>query len=257
MSLLRSFSVARTSLQLQLRDPASSIVMTILPLIMIAILIPGAKAQLVLSGYPHATGAEQVVPGFAVLFAFLSVTQVSTLFFREYAWGTWDRLRASSASTADIVTGKVVVRFLVQLLQTAIVLAVCALLFGYHPNGSVLAIGIVVIVFTVMLVAFGVMLVALFRTMDQAMVIGNLGGMLMTGLGGALAPVASFPNWAQTVAHFSPAYWVLNALGRLTLEHATLADVLPALGVTLSFAAAFTLVAALRFRSNTVKVGTT
>ena len=101
------------------------------------------------------------------------------------------------------------------------------------------------------------MLVALFRTMGQAMVIGNLGGMLMTGLGGALAPVASFPDWAQTVAHFSPAYWVLDALGRLTLEHATLADVLPALGGTRSFAAAFALVAELCFRSNTVKVGTT
>ena len=98
MSLLRSYSIARTSWQLQLRDPASSVIMTVLPLILIAVLIPSAKAQLVLSGYPNATGAEQTVPGLAVLYAFLSVEQVTTLFFREHAWGTWDRLRASPAS---------------------------------------------------------------------------------------------------------------------------------------------------------------
>lgn len=119
--------------------------MTVLPLILIAVLIPSAKAQLVLSGYPNATGAEQTVPGLAVLCPFLSVEQVTTLFFREHAWGTWDRLRASPASTADIVIGKVVVRFLVQLPRPRS----CSppgLLFGYRPNGSVLAIAIIVVV---------------------------------------------------------------------------------------------------------------
>lgn len=257
MSLLRSYSIARTSWQLQLRDPASSVIMTVLPLILIAVLIPSAKAQLVLSGYPNATGAEQTVPGLAVLYAFLSVEQVTTLFFREHAWGTWDRLRASPASTADIVIGKVVVRFLVQLAQTAIVFAVGGLLFGYRPNGSVPAIAIVVVVFTGMLVCFGVMLVALCRTMDQANTIGMLGGMVMAGLGGALAPVSSFPGWVQSVAPFTPAYWVLDALRRLTLEHATLADVAPATGIALAFAAGFALIAALCFRSSAVKIGTT
>lgn len=257
MSPLRSLSVARTTLHLQLRDPAPAVIMTVLPLILIAFMIPGSKAQLVLMGHPDATGAELAVPGFAVLFAFLSVEQVVTLFFREYAWGTWDRLRASPASTADIVTGKVVVRFVVQVAQLAVVFGAGALLFGYRPNGSLLAVAVVAVVFTVMLIAFGVMLVALFRTMDQAMVVSNLGGMVMAGLGGALAPVSSFPEWARHLSHFSPAYWVLDALQRLTLDHAALGDVVPALVVMAAVAAGFALVGALCFRGDTVKVGTT
>ncbi|BEH03647.1 hypothetical protein brsh051_29280 [Brooklawnia propionicigenes] len=120
-----------------------------------------------------------------------------------------------------------------------------------------LAIAIIVVVFTAMLVCFGVMLVALCRTMDQANTIGMLGGMVMAGLGGALAPVSSFPGWVQSVAPFTPAYWVLDALRRLTLEHATLADVAPATGIALAFAAGFALIAALCFRSSAVKIGTT
>ena len=99
--------------------------------------------------------------------------------------------------------------------------------------------------------------IALCRTMDQANTIGMLGGMVMAGLGGALAPVSSFPGWVQSVAPFTPAYWVLDALRRLTLEHATLADVAPATGIALAFAAGFALIAALCFRSSAVKIGTT
>ena len=39
--------------------------MTVLPLILIAALIPSAEAQLALSGHPQASGAEQTVPGLA------------------------------------------------------------------------------------------------------------------------------------------------------------------------------------------------
>ncbi|HEX7658603.1 MAG TPA: ABC transporter permease [Pseudonocardiaceae bacterium] len=257
MSLSRSWAVARTSWRLQMRDPAPIIAMTLLPLVLIAFLVQSAKAQLVLEGYPNASGADQVVPGFAVLFAFLSVEQVVSLFYREYAWGTWDRLRTTPASTADIVTGKVVVRFVVGLVQTTLVFVFGAALFGYRPNGSVLGIAAVLIVFNVMLVAFGVMLVALFRTMDQAMVVGNLGGMIMAGLGGALSSVDSFPAWARNLAPVSPAYWTLDAVRHLTLDHGGFADVLPAIGITVAFAVGFAIVAGLRFRATAVKVGTT
>ena len=137
MSLSRSWAVARTSWRLQMRDPAPIIAMTLLPLVLIAFLVQSAKAQLVLEGYPNASGADQVVPGFAVLFAFLSVEQVVSLFYREYAWGTWDRLRTTPASTADIVTGKVVVRFVVGPVQTTLVFVFGAALFGYLVFGDV------------------------------------------------------------------------------------------------------------------------
>ncbi len=253
----RSLAVARTSTWLLLRDPAPVVVTIAMPLLLAPFLVPAARAQLHLAGYTHANGSEQVVPGVAVMFAFMSSQLVGTLFFREHAWGTWDRLRASPASTLDIVLGKVAPLFAVQLAQAFLLLWLGGLLFGYHPNGSPVALVTVVTALAAMLVAFGVMLVALFSTMDMALVLGNLGGLVMAGLGGALTPVSSLPGWARTIAHGTPAYWALDALRAITLDHGGLGDVAEALGVLGLFTLLFGAVAAWRFRPALPKVGTT
>ena len=253
----RSLAIARTGTRLLLADPAPLTVTIVMPLLFAAFLMPATRAQLRAEGYAAATGAEQLVPGLGDKNTFLGVTLVGTLFFREHAWGTWDRLRASPASTLDVVVGKVVPLYVCQLLQLFVLFGAGRLLFGYRPSGSLLALAVVVAVFVAMLAAFGIMLVAVFSTMDQALVIGNLGGMLMSGLGGALAPATSLPGWAQAIAHASPAYWALNALRDITLKGAGLGDVARPLLVLTGFAVLFAIVAALRFRSSDTKVGTT
>jgi len=253
----RSLAVARTGTRLLLADPAPLLVTLVMPLLLTAFLMPATKAQLREAGYAHASGGEQLVPGMAVLFAFLGTMLVGTLFFREHAWGTWDRLRASSASTTDIVLGKVAPLYLVQLAQMGVLFGAGAVLFGYRPNGSLLALALVIVTFVAALSAFGVLLVAVFPTMDQALVIGNLGGMVMAGIGGALAPASSLPGWAQAAGHATPAYWALNALRDVTLNGAGLRQVAWPVVILLGFTATFVTVAALRFRPTDAKVGTT
>jgi ABC-2 type transport system permease protein len=253
----RSLAVARTGWRLLASDPAPILVTLIMPVLLAAFLVPGAKAQLQLAGYASANGSEQVIPGVAVMFAFLGTQLVGTLFFREHAWGTWDRLRASAATTLDIVVGKAAPMYVVQLAQFAVLLVAGRLLFGYRPTGSLAALALVAGCFVAMLVTFGVMLVAVFPTMDLALVIGNLGGLVMAGLGGALAPVTALPWWAQDAARATPAYWALDALRRITLDHAGIRDVLPAVGVIAAFAIGFSMVAAWRFQPTATKIGTT
>ncbi|MBT8228260.1 MAG: ABC transporter permease [Dactylosporangium sp.] len=253
----RSLAISGTGIRLLLADPAPVLVNLVMPLLLAGFLMPATKAQLRLAGLPEATGAEQVVPGMAVLFAFLSTMLVCTLFFREHAWGTWQRLRASQASSLDIVIGKVIPLYLVQLLQMAVLFGAGSLLFGYHPTGSLVALAVVVATFVATLVAFGVALVASFSTMDQVLVVGNLGGMVMAGLGGALAPAATLPGWAQAAAHATPAYWGLEAIRDITVDGAGLADVAPALLALVGFTLAFAAVVAWRFRPADAKVGTT
>jgi len=257
MSFPRSLAIARSSARLLLSDPAPTIAMTAVPLVFIPFLIPGARAQLQLAGLSNASGAEQVVPGMLVLFAFLSVQTTVMLFFREHAWGTWDRLRASAARTTDIVVGKAAPSFAAQLLQCAVVLGVSTLAYGFRITGSVPALLAVLVTFVVALTAFGVALVSVFPTMDQAMVIGNLLGMVMAGLGGAFTPIGSLPGWAQAVAHASPAAWAIDALRGVALDGAGMVDVAPALGKLLAVAAGCLILAGLRFRPEAVKVGTT
>ncbi len=79
----------------------------------------------------------------ALRFAFLNTALVGTLFFREHAWGTWDRLRASSASTMDIALGKVLPLCVCQLAQLGVLFLagrVCRHAGGVwrHAGGGVL-----------------------------------------------------------------------------------------------------------------------
>lgn len=257
MNPRRTLAIARTSSQLLLNDPAPMIVTIVMPLLLAPFLIPAAKAQLQLYGYASANGSEQIIPGLAVMFAFLNTQLVGTIFFREHVWGTWDRLRVSPATSADIVFGKVVPIYLAQLVQLGILLVAGWLAFNFRPNGSVLALCVVVATFAATLVAFGVMLVAVFSKMDMALVLGNLGGIVMAGLGGALAPVSSLPHWAQTISHASPAYWALDAIRVITLDHAGLSDVTKPLALLFLFGFGFAAVAVWRFRPAAVKVGST
>jgi len=257
MSLLRSIAIARTGARLLASDPAPIVVTVIMPLLLVGFLMPSSGALLRTSGYAGANGSEQLIPGLGVMFAFLSTSLVGTLFFREHAWGTWTRLRASPASTIDIVVGKVSPLFACQLLQLGVLFVAGWLLFGYRPTGSVMALVAVLVVFVAMLVAFGVMLVSLFATMDQALVIGNLGGMLMAGLGGALTPTSALPFWAQSLAHATPAYWALRALRDITLNGAGIRAVAVPLLALAGFSAGFAAVAGWRFRAGHVKIGTT
>lgn len=255
MSPSRSAAVLRTNLLLQVRDPMVHLLMVAVPLVIIPFLIPAAKAQLQVEGYLHATGAEQVVPGFAVLFSFLSVQQIIMMFFHEYAWGTWDRLRASPATAADILAGKAGVAYAVQLLQLTAVLALGSLLYGYRPAGSLPALALVVALFAAALCCFGLMIVALCASMDLALAVSNLVGMLMAGLGGALGPVESFPDWARTISRISPAYWAMDAVRRISLQGAGIGAVGLQLAVLAGFGAAFLAVALVRFRVDDSKTG--
>jgi ABC-2 type transport system permease protein len=243
--LRHSLAVAAIDARILVRDPSPVLVMTAIPLVFVPFFAPGARAQLAAAGYPAASGVEYAVPGLAVLFALLCVQQVVTAFFRERQWGTWDRLRTSPARPADLLVGKSLSAFAAQLVQLVVVLGGGALLFGFRPTGSLPALALVLVAFSAAMIAFGLLLVAISRSLEVALVIGNVVSMLMAGIGGAFGPVESLPGWMQAIAPASPASWALRAMSSITLDGAGLSDVLGDVLVLMLFAAGFSLLAAI------------
>lgn len=242
----RFLAVVRLEALLQLRDAGLVVLMTLVPLVLMPFMIPACKTMLVSEGYLSATGAEQAVPGMAALFSFLSVQVIVQSFFHEHAWGTWPRLRASAATAADVVLGKVVVAYVVQAMQLFAVLLLGSVLFDYRPTGSLVALAAVTLAFAAVLAAFGVALSLWCVAEGTALSVANLVGMLASGLGGALCTVASFPGWAQPLAKLSPAYWALDAIRAVSLDGAGLADVTPQLSALAIFLAVLAVLAMVR-----------
>ena len=254
MSWSRSRVLMRHNWALLMADPAPIVLTTLMPIVLMTFLQGTSRAVLRGAGYPDASGAELVVPGMAVMFAFFGVGYIGTAFFSEHGWGTWDRLRASRATTIGIVLGKILPSALLMLVQLVVLFAFGVVAFGMRVSGSVAGVGVMMLACVAVLIAFSMLLTAVLKTATQLMAVVNLAAMVLAGIGGALAPVDVLPGWAQVIAPLSPAYWMLKGFRAVVLDGGGLdATIVPA-AMTLVFAAGMAAVALWRFSITDEKV---
>lgn len=254
MSASRLAGLFRHNLRLLAADPAPVLVTTLMPLVLMAFLQGMGKAVLEAEGHVGVSGAEHVVPGMAVLFSLFGVTYLGVSFFQEHGWGTWQRLRASPASSLEILVGKLLPPALVILAQLSVLIGAGVLLFGVRLTGTLPALVIMLLATTVFLVALSMLCVALFRTINQLAALVNVGAMVLGGLGGALAPPSAMPAWARAVAPASPAYWSLDGFRAVILEGGGVIRVLAPAAVLGGLAVLAATVATVRFRFTDEKV---
>ena len=255
MSWSRSAAVTRHEFRLLRADAGGLISLVLMPLIMIAFLKPLARLALTDSN-PQANGSEFTVPAMATMFAFFLVAMIGFSFLNERQLGTWERLRASQASSADILMGKVIPSFTLAVVQQTVLFAFGMSVFGLRPKGPVVALAGVVLALCVCLTALGVLIAALFKTNQQLNAFANIATMVLAGVSGAFVPLELLPSWARAVAPISPQYWALRGYRSVILDGEGLGAVALPIGVLLAISAGAALLALtrLRFDEPTVRV---
>jgi len=247
-------AISRLQLRIIRRDPVFLVVMFGMPLILMPLMKETIALSLNASGYPDATGAEQLVPGQTVLFGFMVAGSAAFAIFREHGWRTWDRLRASPASPRQMLAGFAAPWVLIHLFFQFVMLGAGGVFFDLRLNGgSPAALLLTVVSFAACVVAIVILAAATFRTVNQVQALVNLGAMVFGGLGGALVPVEQLPGWAEAVAPISPQYWAMDAHRAIFLESGGVADVVGPCGILLSIAVVAGGLASLRFRADETK----
>ncbi len=237
------------------RDPSPLVILIVMPLIVVPIFRATFRAALLLSGHTGVSGAEFAVPGQAVEFLFFLAPTVGFAFFREHGWGTWARLRASPASSSEIMLGKALPLLAVGAAQLFVLFALGAFGLDMHVKGSVLGVALVSGALLVCVVSLGLALTAVLRTLQQLSAVGYVGATLFGAVGGALVPLATLPRWARHLSPITPQYWAMRGYQSCILDgRGTGAALLP-VAVLLAFTAGFAVVARLRFRFNDDKIG--
>ena len=209
-----------------------------MPIIIIAMLRSTMGAALADVGINGRSGAEQVVPGQALLFGFFMVSFLANSFFREHGWATWDRLRTSRASRGDIFVGKTMPWVTTSAVQILALLSLGFVLFDL-PVPSIS--GIVAIVLTALVWAafvggFSLAVAARLSSMPAVSAVSNLGAMFFSAVGGALVPSGQLPGWASALGPFTPTYWAMRSFNAIFIDDGTLADAMPAVAVLAGFA---------------------
>ncbi|WP_100448348.1 ABC transporter permease [Glycomyces xiaoerkulensis] len=158
------------------------------------------------------------------------------------------RLRLTPASVGNFVGAKISVNLAVALVQTAVFLAVAALLFGLELSSWTWFAAPLVLTGTLAFLAIGVVIGGIAKTGPGAAGLSNLVTMPMAFVSGAFWPLALSPDWVQAMSYLSPMRYLNEALQQVVVYGDSPAAVLPQVGILAAFAAAVALIAWRTFR---------
>jgi ABC-2 type transport system permease protein len=110
----------------------------------------------------------------------------------------------AQAGTAQVVTGMLAA-------QQAEVLLFGVVVFGLRVADPFL-LAAAVISWALALLGIGTALGATLRSQSELNMAYDIGGVVLSALGGALIPLSVLPVWARAAAPASPGYWAMSAL---------------------------------------------
>ena len=191
---------------------------------------------------------QQNVPGYTIYGIFWIVNLLAVSVLREKREGTFRRLLVAPMGRMVMLAGKLMPYYLINIIQIAIMLGVCGLLFKMSLWDSPAGLAVVSLAAAATATGLGVLVAALARTEAQ---IGGLTVLLLltlSALGGCFIPRFIMPDWLQTVGLVTPHAWALDAYQDLLVRGYGLIEILPKVGVLAAFAVVFFGIGVWRFR---------
>ena len=192
-------------------------------------------------------GFSYSAPTMLVLFVFINAVAQGAALIATRDLGIYERMLAGPVTTKAIVVGETLAYLGVAVLQSAIILAVGAAVFGVDwgdPLGAAALVGVWALVGT----GAGVLAGTLFRTPEQATSIGPPVGIAFAMLGGCMWPLEIVPGFMQAIGHLVPHAWAVDGWITLLSRDGTLLDIGTELLVLAGFALALLAVATSRLR---------
>jgi len=194
------------------------------------------------NGYAHSFG------GMGVQFLLFAMANLGVEMLLERQRGLWRRLRSAPISRLTLLGGKAASGAIISFLILAVCFAFAIVAFHVRVRGSVIGFIGVIVACSLMASTFGLLVAALGNSPATARGVTTLAVLMLVMLGGAWVPTFVFPAWVQRMTVAVPVRWAIDGLDATTWRGTSLQGVLAPIAVLLAFAAAFSVIAAARFR---------
>ena len=151
--------------------------------------------------------ANVTVPGYLVMFVFMSAAFTALTLAVERESGTLERLATSGAGTLAMVSGKFLASVYRGVIQVVILGLFGTLIFGMtlgETPGATVAVALLMVLASS---AFGVMLASIFRTVRAAPPAAVLVSLIAAPLGGSWWPLFILSDWMRALALLTPHGW--------------------------------------------------
>lgn len=202
---------------------------------------PSVKLEAISGGNNKviANGFSQSSPGQLVTWVMITLLAGSEVFVSERLGGTLRRLMITPNNKAVIISGKILGRFILGMIQMSLLVGFGALVLRVNWGRDPLALIVMLVAFGLAGTAFGVMLGAFARTRGQAGSLSVMFSMLLSALGGAWWPLEITPAVYQSTVKILPTTWAMTGLTDVIVRGKSLVQILPQAGILIGFALLF------------------
>lgn len=169
--------------------------------------------------------------GELTLFIFLTSLFGAQALLTSRQYGVTRRASAAPVSAGQIVAGEAISRYLVAMIQAAIIIVGTVVLFGVDW-GSPLAVILLSAAMALVGTGAAMLLGAFGRSEQQVGALALMAGLVLAALGGSMQPLEFFPEGMRRVAFaITPHAWMNDSLWKILVDGKGVGAVLPAVGV--------------------------
>ena len=197
------------------------------------------------------TGFGYTAPANLVLVVFINSLVAGAILIDNRRMGLTKRMLSTPLTSGRVLLGEALGRFAISLVQGAIILVIGALLFGVD-YGNLLGAILIVIMISLVATAIAMLVGTIFRTPEQAGSVGPIIGIGMGMLSGCMWPLEIVSAPMRAAGHIFPQAWAMDGFIKLIARGASVADILPELGMLSAFALVLLPLGAWRLRRVTV-----
>jgi ABC-2 type transport system permease protein len=174
---------------------------------------------------------EQNVPGFAVMFVLMGVMfSVAFGLQDEKDCGAITRLRSAPSRVASLLSGKLLARFAMGVVQMVVLFVYGHWMFDVSLGASPVAFPALCLAVVFAMTGFSLLVAAFARTREQIIPLGLTVIMIVCSIGGCWWPLFMEPPWLQRMAYVFLTAWSMDGLNDLILRDRGLVEILPTLG---------------------------
>lgn len=209
-SLHRLAALVRHSVVLLRRDPGPVVSRLCMPVVLLVVFQPLYRAAL--ASRSGTSAIAETAPRLLVMVSMFGVSMVGVSMLSERLLRTWSRLSATPVKVWELLVGKTLPLFGVLLAQQVLVLSLARLAFGLRLGGDLPVLLAAGVSWALCVLALGALMSSFVHSQSQLSSFSDVGGLVLSSLGGAMAPVTMMPGWVAAIAPASPAYWGVRAL---------------------------------------------
>jgi ABC-2 type transport system permease protein len=191
---------------------------------------------------------NQASPGILVQFAIMGLVSSGQILVQERKSHTLQRMMSTSMHSWEIIAGHVLAMFIIVFMQTLLLVAFGQLVLGVDYVSSPLGTLLVSVALGLWIAAMGLLIGTVVRDDSQVILFALMAMFILSALGGTWFPLEATSGAFAAIGKAMPSAWAMNGYQNILIRGQGIESALLPAGMLLAYSLLFFVLAIWRFR---------